>query len=131
MRCVSCGEEMRLVQASEDKTKIVAGYEQHTFQCSGCREIEHRSVFTEGRKGPIRRNVRIIPHPKCETSYAALDTKSDMIIMLHQDRNRLRELCEWIGWRVVDGATSISTDTSVADAVNVEGSDARSAAGLI
>jgi hypothetical protein len=104
MRCVLCGEVMHLVQVSEDKTKIVAGYEQHTFECSGCREVEHRSVFTEGSKGPIRRNVQIVAHPKYEGSYAAQDTKSDMVVMLHQDRNRLRELCEWIGWRVVDGA---------------------------
>jgi hypothetical protein len=104
MRCVSCGEVMRLVQVSEDTTKIVSGYEQHTFECSGCREVEHRSVFAEGNKGPIRRNVRIVPHPKYEGSYAAQDTKSELVIMLHQDRNRLRDLCEWIGWRVVDGA---------------------------
>jgi hypothetical protein len=82
-------------------------------------------VFTEGRKGTIRRNVRIVPHPKYQSSYAAQDTKSGMVIMLHQDRNRLRELCEWIGWRVVDGAASISTDTPAPHAVSDEASGAR------
>jgi hypothetical protein len=120
-----------LVQVSEDKTKIVTGYEQHTFECFGCREVEHRSVFTEGSKGPIRRNVQIVAHPKYEGSYAAQDTKSDMVVMLHQDRNRLRELCEWIGWRVVDGAAPSSTDTPVANAVSVEASEAQLAAELI
>ena len=125
MRCVSCGEEMRLVQVSDDETKMDLGYEQHIFECSGCREVEHRPVFTEGRKGPIRRNVRIVLHPKYESSYAAQDTKSGMVIMLHQDRNRLRELCEWIGWRVVDGAASISTDTPAPHALSDEASDER------
>ena len=113
MRCLSCGEEMRLVQISEDKTKSCAQYEQHTYECSGCREVEHRPVFNEGRKGPIRRNVRIVPHPKYESSYAAEDVKSGMVVMLHQDRNRLRELCEWVGWRVVDGAASSASYTPV------------------
>jgi hypothetical protein len=125
MRCLSCGEEMRLVQICEDKTKS-CGYERHTYECSGCRDVVHRPVFNEGRKGPIRRNVRIIvPHPKYESSYAAQDAKSGMVIMLHQDRSRLRELCEWMGWRVVDGAASSSADTPVPDAVSVEASDAR------
>jgi hypothetical protein len=118
MRCISCGDEMRLVQVVEDKTKMVKGYEQHTFECSGCREIEHRLVFAEGWKGPVRRNARIVPHPKYEGSFAAQDTKSGMIVMLHPDRDRLRELCEWIGWRVVDGAASGSTDKLVAEVAN-------------
>ena len=101
---------------------IVSGYERYTYECSGCREVEHRPVFNTGRKGPIRRNVRIVPHPKYESSYAAQDTKSGLVVMLHQDRNRLRELCEWIGWRVVDGDASSWT---VPDAVSVEASDAR------
>jgi hypothetical protein len=129
MRCVSCGEVMRLLQVSEDTTHNVSGYEQHTFECPGCREVEHRSLFTEGSKGPIRRNVRIVPHPKYQGSFAAQDTKSDMIIMLHQDQNRLRVLCEWIGWRVVDSATPSSTNAPVA--ASVEASEAQLAAELI
>ena len=66
MRCVSCGEEMRLLQVAEDKTKMVTGYEQHTFECSGCREVEQRLVFNTDRKGPIRRNVQIVRHAKYE-----------------------------------------------------------------
>jgi len=31
-----------------------------------------------------------------------------MIVMFHKDRERLRELSEWMGWRVVDGAASSS-----------------------
>jgi hypothetical protein len=91
-----CGDEMGLIEASQDKP----GYERHTFECSGCREIEHRLMFTG--KGRIRRNVQIIHDPDHEPAYAAKDTKSGMVVMRQQDRERLRSLCEWIGWRVVD-----------------------------
>ena len=33
-----------------------------------------------------------------------------MIVMFHKDRERLRELSEWMGWRVVDGAASRQTE---------------------
>jgi hypothetical protein len=63
-------------------------------------QVEYRPVFNE-RKKAIRRNVQIIQHPKHEGSFAAQDTKSCIIVLVHQDRERLRELCEWMGWRVV------------------------------
>jgi hypothetical protein len=123
MRCVSCGEEMRLLQVAEDKTKMVTGYEQHTFECSGCREVEQRLVFNTGRKGPIRRNVQIVRHAKYEGSYSAQDTKSGMVVMFHKDRDRLRELSEWMGWRVVDGAASNSPDRVATEVGNDQSLD--------
>jgi len=127
MRCVSCGEEMRLVQVAEDKTKMVTGYEQHTFECSGCREVEQRLVFNTDRKGPIRRIVQIVRHAKYEGSYSAQDTKSGMVVMFHKDRERLRELSEWMGWRVVDGAASASPDRVAAEVGNGQSPDAEMA----
>ena len=127
MRCVSCGEEMRLVRVAEDKTKMVTGYKQHTFECSGCREVEQRLVFNTGRKGPIRRNVQIVRHAKYEGSYSAQDTKSGMVVMFHKDRERLRELSEWMGWRVVDGAASASPDRVAAEVGNDQSPDAETA----
>ena len=124
MRCVSCGEEMRLLQVAEDKTKMVTGYEQHTFECSGCREVEQRLVFSTGRKGPIRRNVQIVRHANYEGSYCAQDTKSGMVVMFHKDRERLRELSEWMEWRVVDGAASNSPDRVAAEVGNDQSPDA-------
>jgi hypothetical protein len=85
---------------AEDEAKMAGGYEQHTFECSSCHQVEYRPVFNE-RKKAIRRNVQIVQHPKYEGSFAAQDTKSCMIVLVHQDRERLRELCEWMGWRVV------------------------------
>jgi hypothetical protein len=36
----------------------------------------------------------------CFAAYAAKDTKSGQVVMRNQDRDRLWELCNWIGWRV-------------------------------
>ena len=47
MRCIGCGEEMRLVQAVADHTMMVPGYEHHTLECLGCHEVERRLVFTK------------------------------------------------------------------------------------
>src|ERR1700680_4456981 len=45
MRCIGCGEEMRLVQAVADHTMMVPGYEHQTLECPGCHEVERRLVF--------------------------------------------------------------------------------------
>ena len=103
---------------------MVTGYEQHTFECSGCREGEQRLVFNTDRKKPIRRNVQIVRHAKYAGSYSAQDTKSGMVVMFHKDRERLRELSEWMGWRVVDGAASNSPDRVAADVGNDQSPDA-------
>jgi hypothetical protein len=46
------------------------------------------------------RMVQIQYDPK-ETAYVARDSESGLIVMRHQDREHLRDVCEWIGWRVV------------------------------
>jgi hypothetical protein len=111
MRCLRCGDEMRLVEAVQDKTMMVTRCERHTFECPGCREIEYRLIAS---KGPIRRNVQIVHDPDREPAYAAKDTKSGMVVMRQQDRERLRSLCEWIGWRVVDGTVAGPGDSAAA-----------------
>jgi hypothetical protein len=117
MRCVGCGTEMHLVQVVEDDTKMVTGYEHHRLECSGCREIEHRLVFNQSRKSRTRRNVQVVHDPSYEAAYSAKDTTSGTVVMRHRDRECLRELCEWIGWRVVDGAVSNADDKMGAEAV--------------
>jgi hypothetical protein len=46
MRCMACGAEMRLMQAVQDETMPVPGYEHHTFMCPVCADVESRLVFT-------------------------------------------------------------------------------------
>jgi hypothetical protein len=45
MRCPGCGAEMHLIEVAPDKTKMVPGYEQHTFECSGCHDHVQQLVF--------------------------------------------------------------------------------------
>jgi hypothetical protein len=46
MRCMACGEEMRVVRVVPDDTMPVAGYEHHTLECPACHEVESRLAFT-------------------------------------------------------------------------------------
>jgi hypothetical protein len=45
MRCPGCGAEMHLIEVAPDKTEMVPGYEQHTFECSGCHDHVRQLVF--------------------------------------------------------------------------------------
>jgi hypothetical protein len=45
MRCITCGERMRLVERVPDNTMFVSGYEHHTSECLSCGETERRLVF--------------------------------------------------------------------------------------
>src|SRR2546422_7029796 len=53
MRCPGCGAEMHLIEVAPDKTKMVPGYEQHTFECSGCHDHVRQLVFIPRAIGPI------------------------------------------------------------------------------
>jgi hypothetical protein len=48
------------------------------------------------------RIVQIQRDPQ-ETAFLARDTKSGLVVMRHEDSKRLKELCEWFGWQVLDG----------------------------
>jgi hypothetical protein len=45
MLCFECSAEMRLVQVIKDTKMPVSGFEQHTWQCSGCSTVEQRRTF--------------------------------------------------------------------------------------
>jgi hypothetical protein len=92
---------MRLMQVVGDDTMMVVGYEHHTFECSACREVERRLTFNRTRRSPTGRMVQIHCNT-AEATHVATDTKSGLVVMRNQDRERLRELCNWIGWRVAN-----------------------------
>ena len=48
------------------------------------------------------RIVQIQRDPQ-ETAFLARDTKSGLVVMRHEDSKRLKELCDWFGWQVIDG----------------------------
>ena len=45
MRCLACGAEMTLTEVVRDDTMMVPGYEDQTFECPGCHEVERRRMF--------------------------------------------------------------------------------------
>jgi hypothetical protein len=47
MRCLACGAEMVLMNVVPDDTMAVAGFEHHTFMCSGCDDVERRLIFNK------------------------------------------------------------------------------------
>src|SRR5262245_20666462 len=105
MRCLSCGAEMHLVEVRRDDSMMVRGYEHHTFECTGCPERESRLTFSPAKGAPTGRIVQVCHDPH-ENTYTAKDTKSGMVVMRNPDRQRLWELCEWIGWRVLNEKVS-------------------------
>jgi hypothetical protein len=46
MRCMACGEEMRLTRVVRDET-----CERHTLHCMGCEEVERPLVLLAPRQG--------------------------------------------------------------------------------
>ena len=45
MRCMACGESMRLIRVEPDRNAAIAGFMTHTMKCSGCGYTEQRRVF--------------------------------------------------------------------------------------
>ena len=50
MRCMACGGEMVLINAIEDLTMPVIGFERHAYMCLACGNIEKRTVFNKQAK---------------------------------------------------------------------------------
>jgi hypothetical protein len=46
MRCMSCGAEMRLLETERDDSMGAPGYQRQTLQCSGCNEVERRTIYS-------------------------------------------------------------------------------------
>jgi hypothetical protein len=53
MKCPACGAEMHLLKVAPDKTFMVPGYEEHTFECSACYHHVQRRVFIPRAIEPI------------------------------------------------------------------------------
>ena len=60
--------------------------------------------------GPSRGSGRLIQirhDPSFDAAYAAEDSRSGLVVLRHQDKVRLRAMCERLGWRIIeDGAPS-------------------------
>ena len=50
MRCMECGGEMVLMNAIEDWTQPVLGFERHVYMCPGCGSTELTTAFNKQAK---------------------------------------------------------------------------------
>jgi hypothetical protein len=50
MRCMACGNNMRLVRVVLDHAMAVPGFKTQTLKCSGCGDSEQRLVFDRPSK---------------------------------------------------------------------------------
>jgi hypothetical protein len=60
MRCLACGAEMHLIEAAPDETLMFAGYERHTFECSGC-HLHVRRLVSSHEIGPFAEERMRLP----------------------------------------------------------------------
>jgi hypothetical protein len=60
MRCITCGDRMRLVERVPDNTMFVSGYEHHTSECLSCGETERRLVFRRSDE-PLQEELPTAP----------------------------------------------------------------------
>lgn len=61
MKCPACGAEMHLIKVAPDETMMVPGYEEHTFECSGCHDHLRRLMFIPRAIGPLTSEQMRLP----------------------------------------------------------------------
>ena len=63
MRCMACGGVMILMNAIEDMTMAIPGFERHSYMCSVCRDTEQRLAFTKHAKERDIDRVSVLAAP--------------------------------------------------------------------
>ena len=77
MRCPGCGAEMHLIEVAPDKTQMVPGYEQHTFECSSCHEHVQQLVFIPRAIEPLSSEETRLSAAWLETLNKDMSPKGD------------------------------------------------------
>jgi hypothetical protein len=77
MRCFRCGAEMHLIEVAPDKTKMVPGYEQHTFECSSCHDHVQQLVFIPRAIEPLSSEETRLSAAWLETLNKDMSPKGD------------------------------------------------------
>jgi hypothetical protein len=66
-KCPACGAEMHLIKVAPDETMMAPGYEEHTFECSGCQDHVRRLVFIPRAIGPLTSEQMRLPLASLKT----------------------------------------------------------------
>jgi hypothetical protein len=75
MRCLACGAEMHLIEVAPDETMMVPGYEEHTFECSGCHDHVRRLVFIPRAIEPLTSERMRLPPAGLKTQNKGVTAK--------------------------------------------------------
>jgi hypothetical protein len=75
MRCMACGGEMVLINAIEDWTMPVLGFERHAYMCLGCGNTEQLTAFNKQAKEKHDAEIVAILAPTCRAD--CTDRKSE------------------------------------------------------
>jgi hypothetical protein len=78
MRCVACGAEMHLIEVAPDEIMMVPGYEEHTFECSGCHDRVRRLVFIPRAIGPLTSERMRLPAASLKTQNKGVTAKGGL-----------------------------------------------------
>jgi hypothetical protein len=68
---------MHLIEVAPDKTKMVPGYEQHTFECSSCHDHVQQLVFIPRAIGPLNSEETRLSAAWLETLNKGMTPKGD------------------------------------------------------
>src|SRR5262249_3716399 len=77
MKCPGCGAEMHLIEVAPDKTQMVPGYEQHTFECSSCHDYVRQLVFIPRAIEPLSSEETRLSAAWLETLNKDMSPKGD------------------------------------------------------
>jgi hypothetical protein len=119
MRCVACGAEMLLVKEHlvfnrERLLRLAESAPSLSVLTLACVEADRDLDESEALlkramemvRAPTRssrRVVRIEYDPRGESTYVAKDTETGHVVLRHNDRARLRVMCEQFQWKMVEG----------------------------
>jgi hypothetical protein len=94
MRCMACGAVMHLIQVHPAEDSMGPGFEHHTFECSECKDVERRLLFTSP-SAPRAEPIPVDPAAASSVSSAARGAQPDT------DHALLRNAWEMLrgGWR--------------------------------
>ena len=67
MECPACGAEMHLIKVAPNKTMMAPGYEERTFECSGCHAHVRRLVFIPQAIEPLTTAPMRLPPARLKT----------------------------------------------------------------
>jgi hypothetical protein len=88
---------MHLIEVAPDKTKMVPGYEQHTFECSGCHDHVRQLVLIPRAIGPLNSEEMRLSAAWLETLNKSTMPKGDDLARALRAAAPIKAMCVVVG----------------------------------